>query len=116
MKKTLLLAMILLSSASLANETKKFPKGSSGGRFQIVQISDYRRDQYLIDTETGNIWSMVCASGAVDNCSYAAFTKIDVEGVNISRKEMMKKAAESDDYLAEKAKRATEQNKQKSDQ
>jgi len=29
------------------------------GRYKLKQISEYRRDQYLIDTETGKIWNVV---------------------------------------------------------
>lgn len=37
-------------------------KGTSpiGGRFQLIQLGEYRRDQFLIDTETGRIWNSIC--------------------------------------------------------
>lgn len=32
---------------------------SGSGRFVFGQISSYRSDQYLIDTETGRVWNLV---------------------------------------------------------
>ena len=29
---------------------------SPGGRFVFGQISDFRRDQYMLDTQTGRLW------------------------------------------------------------
>lgn len=34
----------------------------SQGRFQIIQVSDMRADQYLLDSQTGRVWRMVCGS------------------------------------------------------
>jgi len=31
---------------------------SSGGRFVFGQISDFRRDQYMLDTQTGRLWQI----------------------------------------------------------
>jgi len=31
------------------------------GRFVFGQISEYRRDQYMLDTATGRLWQKVCA-------------------------------------------------------
>ena len=46
---------------------------SPGGRFVFGQISDYRRDQYMLDTATGRLWQKVCAksdekSTSQDDC------------------------------------------------
>lgn len=32
---------------------------SSNGRFVFGQISDMRRDQFLLDTQTGRMWTLV---------------------------------------------------------
>lgn len=32
---------------------------SSNGRFVFGQISEYRRDQYMLDTQTGRLWAIV---------------------------------------------------------
>lgn len=40
------------------------------GSFQLLQLGEYRRDQYLLDTQTGKVWVSVCwgtVSGA--DCS-----------------------------------------------
>lgn len=31
---------------------------SQGGRFVLGQISNYRADQYLLDTQTGQVWQI----------------------------------------------------------
>ena len=46
---------------------------STSGRFVFGQISDYRRDQYLLDTASGRLWQKVCAksdekSTSQDDC------------------------------------------------
>ena len=32
---------------------------SSSGRFVFGQISEYRRDQFMLDTQTGRLWQIV---------------------------------------------------------
>lgn len=32
---------------------------SSNGRFVFGQISEFRRDQYMLDTQTGRVWQIV---------------------------------------------------------
>ena len=32
---------------------------SSNGRYVFAQISDFRKDQYLLDTQTGRLWQIV---------------------------------------------------------
>ncbi len=34
-----------------------------GGRFVLGQISDFRQDQYLLDTQTGRLWQIVESKG-----------------------------------------------------
>lgn len=35
------------------------PLGVDGGRFVFGQISEYRSDQYMLDTQTGRLWRIV---------------------------------------------------------
>jgi hypothetical protein len=35
-------------------------KSDEQGRFVFKQISDNRRDQFMIDTATGRLWNVVC--------------------------------------------------------
>lgn len=72
---------------------------SEGGRFQILQISDMRRDQYMIDTQTGNLWSSTCISKENNECAYGAFMKVDVEDINIKKSAILKKASDIDKYI-----------------
>lgn len=73
-------------------------KGSSGGRFQVLQLSSMRRDQVLIDTQTGKMWHSVCfvspKNGEAGDCSYSAWMADDVEGISKSKEAIYKEARE----------------------
>lgn len=56
----------------------------ASGRFQLVQISEFRKDQYLVDTQTGQIWSHVCPK----NDDACVWFKDSVDGVNTSHEEV----------------------------
>lgn len=51
------------ASSSSADDIKvKMPEralSTEGGRYVFGQISDYRRDQYMLDTKTGRLWQSV---------------------------------------------------------
>ncbi|MCH8823332.1 MAG: hypothetical protein IH984_07475 [Planctomycetes bacterium] len=32
--------------------------GYQGGRYQLIQLSNMRRDQFMVDTESGMVWQM----------------------------------------------------------
>lgn len=72
MKKLIFLAT-LLAQMTFANADPSSPPGSvlssSGGRFVFGQVSEYRRDQYMIDTQTGRLWQMVCAERSKDDAT-----------------------------------------------
>lgn len=55
-----------------------------GGRFQLIQLSDARRDQFLLDTESGKLWTSVCAltSENGNDCSISYWSEEKVEGKN----------------------------------
>lgn len=60
------------------------PMSTTGGRFQLVQLSDMRRDQFLIDTESGRIWESVCSGKATgaDCDGVMLWREMLVEGLN----------------------------------
>ena len=39
------------------------PTAEGSGRFVFGQVSDFRADQYLLDTKTGRLWQIVLAPG-----------------------------------------------------
>lgn len=80
--KTLIAAILLLSSYGHAQ--KKVNTGTSGGRFQLIQLSDFRRDQFLLDTQTGRTWVNVCSVSKGETCIYGVWAEQDVVGLNIS--------------------------------
>lgn len=52
------------SSAFAADPIKVAPPqqktiSSQGGRFVFGQVSDFRSDQYMLDTQTGRLWQIV---------------------------------------------------------
>lgn len=62
---------------------------STGGRFQLVQLSEMRSDQYLLDTDTGKIWRMVCADESYDggaSCRKPAWALEFVEGISTPKR------------------------------
>jgi hypothetical protein len=66
MRHPLAFALLLFAffSTAMAQDSKSSPAKSSKtlssekGRFVLGQISDFRSDQYLLDTETGRVWSI----------------------------------------------------------
>lgn len=63
----------LVTSSALAQQPQNKTLASPNGRYVFGQISDYRRDQYMLDTATGKLWKIVCvsdnASKSPDDCS-----------------------------------------------
>lgn len=55
------------------------------GRFELKQISTFRRDQFLLDNATGRIWSPRCtklAKNGVDCDGGSIWQEESVEGLN----------------------------------
>lgn len=83
--------LIICSSASAQSASgSKHGAGShsGGGRFQLIQLSDFRSDQFLIDTETGKIWQPVCTKLATDgsHCDGSIiFEEVFVDGISKPR-------------------------------
>lgn len=65
MKKTTLFILGLVTSLSCfiepveANSSNAKVLGTDTGRYVFGQISDFRSDQFLMDTETGRLWRLV---------------------------------------------------------
>jgi hypothetical protein len=79
-----LLAYLLLVPTIAASEQPPNTKTPSNGRYQLVQLSEFRRDRFLIDTQTGRMWMASCevpGEGQVD-CKYQAWFEEDVVGLN----------------------------------
>jgi hypothetical protein len=78
-----LACLAALSASALAEPGTSVNSG--GGRYAIGQISASRHDQYMVDTQTGRLWTFVCIRpGATsDLCSQVALQPvvfIDLEG------------------------------------
>ncbi len=59
--RTIGIALAMLASQSAfsdENKTKKAVLSSPNGRYVLGQISDMRRDQFLLDTQTGRVWAV----------------------------------------------------------
>lgn len=50
---------------------------SASGRFVFGQISEYRRDQYLLDTQTGRLWQIVQVNYKKDDGTDGTYQKLD---------------------------------------
>lgn len=94
--------MIILTCASLWAATV-FAKGkvaeSPGGRFQLVQLGEMRRDQFLLDAETGRIWRASCIQrGSGTDCLEYAWVPEAIVDLNVSHdrfEEYVKKQVQS---------------------
>lgn len=66
-------AILTIATSATANED---PSGSviaaSGGRFAFGQVSSFAKHQFLLDTQTGRLWKMVCVVEAGDITNPAA--------------------------------------------
>lgn len=60
--------MVLISSTAFAQEPVKVKPPANklltteNGRYIFGQISEMRRDQYMLDTKTGKLWNIVVAT------------------------------------------------------
>ena len=58
-------AMLAAGSAhAQAAEASGTALSAPGGRYVFGQISSARRDQFMLDTQTGQLWQVVCLSHA----------------------------------------------------
>lgn len=50
----------MVIAPAFAQKPESAPKvlSASGGRYVFGQISDFRRDQYMLDTQTGRLWKL----------------------------------------------------------
>ena len=71
----LLLAITLCDLAAQPKENKIL--SSQNGRFVFGQVSEYRRDQFLLDTQTGRIWRIVEDSSKAVSLQQILFESID---------------------------------------
>lgn len=88
--KIILSPLLCFGSIALANGS-----GSKDGRFQIVQISEFRQDQFLIDSQTGRLWRAVCAApgDGLNQCRYTIWEPQDIIGITTSGAQADKQAA-----------------------
>lgn len=77
--------------------------GSSNGRFVFGQISSMRRDQYMLDTQTGRLWQIVQSKEDAISLQIVPYTHVDGSASvvpediqNAVVQILMKQAAEQD--------------------
>jgi hypothetical protein len=51
--------------------------GNSSGRFVFGQISDFRSDQFLLDTQTGRLWQIVVDDKKSKSLQIVPFNHVD---------------------------------------
>ena len=98
MRLYLALSILILTSGCLSNQSPIGPI-ESPDRFQILQLGSFRRDAYMIDKKTGQLWQRTCfVGGKTDSdCEYSVWLKTDVEDVNKSRSQMIDEAIAMED-------------------
>lgn len=80
MKKYLLACFILFFIIEINAQEKVNKKEilfSENGRFVFGQISDFRRDQYMLDTQTGRLWQIVVNDKEVKSLEPVLYTSVD---------------------------------------
>jgi hypothetical protein len=76
---------------------------TSGGRYQLIQLSTFARDQYLLDTQTGKIWQKRCMiPGAGNECEYITWMVEEIEGINTDKKTIYKNVKEVEQFIKKK--------------
>lgn len=93
---------VLLVLLSLVVITPAFAQEkTNGGRYQLIQLSNMRRDQYMLDTHTGKIWSKVCLVGAGSNgeCDKTAWLADSVENVTAPRAKIYQEAESLEKFI-----------------
>ena len=50
----------------IQSETSENSDARERGRYQLVQLSAMRRDQFMVDTQTGRLWEVVCTRPGKD--------------------------------------------------
>jgi hypothetical protein len=98
--KAILISLIVLMALPAAAQ-----KASKDGRFQVLQISNMRRDQILIDTQTGKMWHYTCLvrdSSDASECASSAWMADEIEGITKSKKDIYKEAMELERIIKER--------------
>lgn len=103
--KTLIFTTALFFSSISFAQKKQNTATQQNGRFQLIQLSDMRRDQYLLDTQTGKIWVGTCGvSDKNGNCAYNLWAPQDVVGINITFPEYLDKIERFEKIVKEDSK------------
>ena len=73
----------IFGNADINPTTIQMPKAQVG-RYQIVQLGQMRMDQFLLDTETGNIWRATCVTKQRQNgqCDVGEWLPENVININ----------------------------------
>lgn len=84
---------LCLSACNKPADPVKDAATTSIGRFQVMQLGTFRRDQFMIDSATGRIWQNQCFKNgkALADCDYNVWVEQDVMGVNASAQEVSAK-------------------------
>jgi hypothetical protein len=75
-----LLAWVTLCAATASAQAQAPSAGhvnvlsATGGRYVFGQISDSRRDQYMLDTQTGRLWVQTCIASSKEDPKQCAQT------------------------------------------
>ena len=99
MKIVAALALAVLTTTPAMAQQQKDPSGrvlsSTNGRYVFGQVSEYRRDQYMLDTQTGRLWKIVStkakgADGAETSYEILEWVPYSSENINAAPPSMPK--------------------------
>jgi hypothetical protein len=79
MKRFLVTAVAFVTLAAWGQPSQREPGSvlsSQGGRYVFGQISPMRRDQYMLDTQTGRLWQIVTGTYKRDDGSEGTYESL----------------------------------------
>ena len=89
----------LLSGVSFASSLS-----SDNGRFVFGQISEFSRDQYMLDTQTGMLWQIVISENKTLSLQPVMYNYFGM-GTYFSPGDIEKKSKEAEKYIFEDSKK-----------
>ncbi len=83
--KYIILTIALVFSGCIQKESSQ-PSQHDEHNFELIQLGSMRRDQYLLDKKTGQIWAKTCmyskpSPNSID-CEFTAWMKEDIQDMN----------------------------------
>lgn len=71
--------LILLLAICAFAEEHRAPLSAPGGRFVFGQTSEFRRDQFMLDTQTGRLWQIVMSRDSLLSLQGIPYESLEIK-------------------------------------